>query len=62
MLKIKISIYFKFDNFERHVKIKTWFINFEHKGTINSKKSKINKKLTNLIKKKILNKEKFYQI
>lgn len=59
MLKIKISVYFKFDNFERHIKIKTWFINFERKGKINSKKSKINKKLTKLIKKKILNKKKF---
>ena len=40
MLKIKLSVYFKFDNFESYIKIQGKFIKFKKKGTLIKRKKK----------------------
>lgn len=54
MLKIKLFIYFRFDNFESYIKVKGKFINFKRKGTLIKRKKKyiIEKKITKFIKNK----------
>lgn len=64
MLKIKLSIYFKFDNFETYIRIKGRFINFERKGSLILRKKKyiLEKRFNRFIKNKSIDKEKLMSI
>ena len=57
--KIKISIYFKFDNFESKVKVKIFRKEIERNGSLVMRKKKyvVKNKITKIIEKKIIKKE-----
>ena len=60
-LKIKISIYFKFENLESYTFIKVCRIKFKRKGTLVKRKKKyiVPKKITTFLKNKKLDKKTF---
>ena len=57
--KVKISIYFKFDNFNSYLKVKIGAKEFERNGTLVMRKKKyiVKKEITKIIEKKVISKE-----